>query len=189
MCFGINSRRQFEETHGNKRSAGKSRNRAESQPLPPSSSLSRRAPPSCRGKPRLRISRYDSHKPRGLSQITWHWQSEWTSRRNRVVWERWTFPNPIFFSRVPLSWDPQYQPSRYVQQKWYLSPSRDRSADLTNTDSKLTPSPVYRQSHGDRITKILQSTVSKYLTQIIQCQELCLLNKSRMVRHVTQNAT
>ena len=39
MCFGINSWRQFEENHGNKRSAGKSRNHGESQPLPPTKSL------------------------------------------------------------------------------------------------------------------------------------------------------
>ena len=39
MWFGFNSRRQSEETHGNKHSAGKSRNRAESQPLPPTKSL------------------------------------------------------------------------------------------------------------------------------------------------------
>ena len=37
MGFGISSRRQFEETHGNKRSAGKSRNHGESSAPKPMS--------------------------------------------------------------------------------------------------------------------------------------------------------
>ena len=51
---------------------------------------------------------------------------------------------------------------------------QDRSAD-DKYRLQIDTFPVYLQRHGERITKILQSTVSKYPTQSIQCQNYVFL--------------